>query len=289
MELVLNDQSMDGQFETFEQFEDCFVERLNPLFEVIADKNIPLYKVPEMLQKPLIGEWSLNDILRMTCNNAVASLMRKWIIQMMDNPYLYDGEIMTSEETEYDYPVELEEPNCFTEAIERYCPLLSFPHEKYTSDIFECRKNGRSVSVHNVKEIKGLLNVYLTENISDMKYVLEKYPYEHNVKMAEYDKKCWAEDAICECGLSEEDILKVYKNIPQLIEDKSNGRKSHWWDHIEGDINEYRVTVSDNREFRLLFLWKEKLIFLNGFIKKTRTTPENEKQRAREIIKKCNC
>ena len=65
--------------------------------------------------------------------------------------------------------------------------------------------------------------------------------------------------------------------------DKSQGLKSHWWDSVEADICEYRISISSNREFRLFFLWKKELIFLNGFIKKTETTPAAEKRKAREI------
>lgn len=37
---------------------------------------------------------------------------------------------------------------------------------------------------------------------------------------------------------------------------------------------------------RLFFVWEEKLMFLNGFVKKTQQTPESEKKKAREILRK---
>lgn len=51
--------------------------------------------------------------------------------------------------------------------------------------------------------------------------------------------------------------------------DKMSGIESHFYDRIDGDLNEYRLTISGNREFRLFFLWKDKIIFLNGGVKKT--------------------
>ena len=89
-----------------------------------------------------------------------------------------------------------------------------------------------------------------------------------------------------ENGLTYEDKRKTLRNISNLIEDKASGRKTHWWSPVEGEISEYRVSVSDNREFRLFFLWKDKIVFLNGFIKKTKETPEGEKKKAREIVKR---
>ena len=87
-------------------------------------------------------------------------------------------------------------------------------------------------------------------------------------------------------GLTYEDKRKILQNISNLIEDKASGRKTHWWSSVEGEISEYRVSVSDNREFRLFFLWKDNIEFLNGFIKKTEETPEGEKKKAWEIVKK---
>lgn len=57
--------------------------------------------------------------------------------------------------------------------------------------------------------------------------------------------------------------------MPRLIMDKMSGIESHFYDRIDGDLNEYRLTISGNREFRLFFLWKDKIIFLNGGVKKT--------------------
>lgn len=63
----------------------------------------------------------------------------------------------------------------------------------------------------------------------------------------------------------------------------SNGVKTRFWDKIEDDIFEYRILVSDDRQFRLLFFQKDGINFLNGFIKKTQTTPPNQKRLAKNI------
>lgn len=49
--------------------------------------------------------------------------------------------------------------------------------------------------------------------------------------------------------------------------DKMSGIESHFYDIIDGDLNEYRLTISENRKFRLFFLRKDKIIFLNGGVK----------------------
>ena len=47
----------------------------------------------------------------------------------------------------------------------------------------------------------------------------------------------------------------------RLIMDKMSGIESHFYDRIDGDLNEYRLTISGNREFRLFFCGKTKSYF----------------------------
>lgn len=285
MELVLNDQSLDGQFETYEQFEEYYVNCLKSLFEVIAKKKMPVYKVTEIFQRKLVGTMTLYDLFRVQYNNAVAASLKRWIMQVMDNPYLDGEETKTIENVEYSYPAQIEKPNCFTEAIERKCPIISFRHENYKEKRFECSRNGTPVVLDNVKEDRDLLELYLEEQAEDFRYVAEKYPFVHRVALAEKNGRCWAERDLKENNLTSEDILKIFRNIPKLIEDKINGRKTHWWDQIEGQLYEYRISVSSGREFRLFFLWEERIIFLSGFIKKASATPTAEKERAKRILR----
>ena len=49
--------------------------------------------------------------------------------------------------------------------------------------------------------------------------------------------------------------------MPRLIMDKMSGIESHFYDRIDGDLNEYRLTISGNREFRLVFCGKTKSYF----------------------------
>lgn len=49
--------------------------------------------------------------------------------------------------------------------------------------------------------------------------------------------------------------------MPRLIMDKMSGIESHFYDRIDGDLNEYRLTISGNREFRLFFCERQNHIF----------------------------
>lgn len=287
MDLVLNDCSIVGQFKNYEEFEEYFISVLNAVFEVIDEKKMTLYKMSSLLNCRIIGDFTLAQVLAAISNSAVAAVLRRRIIHIMSNPYL-DNESKTVPGIAYEYPGKTEEPNCFTEAIERRLPLLSFPEQKYSDSFFACRRNGEQFNIHNIKDVKDLLDVYLTEENKDIIYILRKYPFPKKVNFAELNGRCYAEKALLENELSYEDFHKIVKQIPDLIDDKLHGRKTHRWDSIEGKINEYRVTVSGSREFRLFFLWEEEIVFLNGFIKKTPATPKAEKQKAKDIVKEYN-
>ena len=49
---------------------------------------------------------------------------------------------MTDPERIYEYPASANEPNCFTEVIERGGQLLSLPHPDFEADMFLCRRGG---------------------------------------------------------------------------------------------------------------------------------------------------
>lgn len=287
MELILNDYSICGQFEKIADFEDYFVSDLKRVLDVVIEKKIPLYKKTDTFSRYLSGGVSLADYLRRQ-NDTVATLIKRYIIDMAySEPYWDEEDILaTRQDADYRYPYNCEEPNCFTEAIERECPLLSFPTERFEQGQFTGGKDDVEVLIDNVTNVKGMLDTYLKNSPEEISYFLESYPFEKNIVLARIGDRCYANEAMLENELSYEDKRKILDHIPNLIVDKSCGKKTHWWGPVEGEISEYRVSVSDNREFRLFFLWRESIILLNGFIKKTQETPESEKKRAREIVKR---
>lgn len=286
MELILNDYSIAGQFETLDSFETYFINQLDPAMQIAIKRKIPFYKRMDTFSRLLTKKESIDDYIR-AINNPVASRIKVNLIQMAyAEPYWdQDGQIRTRDDVSYQYPGEYEEPNCFTEAIERRETLFSFPHEDFQKKEILCFRNDEECRVTNICNTTDLYHTYLKADKSNLKYVFENYPFEKHIKFACVNEKCHAEEALLSPEILMCDIEKIFANIPKLIEDKSAGKKTHWWDSIENDIFEYRVSISSNREFRIFFLWRNEIIFLNGFIKKTMSTPENEKKKARAIIK----
>lgn len=254
---------------------------------MVADRKVLFYKRMDTFARFITKDMTYAAYLSQQ-NNTIATLVKKYIVQMAYHEPFWDAENLrrTDSTKNYDYPYGAEEPNCFTEAIERECSLFSFPSEQFTKDAFTCKKDTEEIVVDNIKNTTMFLHTYLRMHPEQIKYILEHYPFEKRVVLACVGNRCYAEEALLQNELAMEDLQKILMNLPKMIDDKSNGRKTHWWDSIENNIYEYRVSVSSNREFRLFFVWEEKLMFLNGFVKKTQQTPESEKKKAREILRK---
>ena len=179
----------------------------------------------------------------------------------------------------------IEEPNCFTEVIERCGKLISFEHPDFREEKTTCFRNDKEIDILNITVVEQILKEYLREDKEKIRYILEKYPYKRFVTFAEVKGKCYASEALCENNLNETDLLNLLEAVSRLIEDLENGRKTDLWDKLQEDIFELRIHVSAGRIFRLLFIQHNGICFLNGFIKKTQKTPIDEIHKALEIKK----
>ena len=126
----------------------------------------------------------------------------------------------------------------------------------------------------------------MREDKGKIRYILERYPYSRPVICIEADGRCYADEALCGNELTEADLINIVEAIPRLIDDLENGRKSSLWDKLRDDVFELRIHVSGGRIFRLFFVQKNGLCFLNGFIKKTQKTPPDEIRKALELKKR---
>ena len=191
----------------------------------------------------------------------------------------------TKEDVKYVYPLQREEPNCFTEVIERCGKLTSFEHPDFKEEKISCSRNEKGIEILNITVVEQILKEYLREDKGKIRYILEKFPYKRSVICAEVKGRCYANEALCENNLNDTDLINLLDAVSRLIEDLENGRKTDLWDKLQEDIFELRIHVSAGRIFRLLFVQHNSICFLNGFIKKTQKTPLEEIHKAVEIKK----
>lgn len=284
MELILNEFSFNGQFHSQDDFIDYVLDSLIPVLDVVIENKIPLLKRTDIYNYKITCDTTMQDLL-MRANDPSISLLKSYIVNLgYCEPY-WDLCIRTDSEAEYEYPVIAEEPNCFTEVIERGEKLLSLRHKLFHSDKLLCHKNGKQLEIINITEVKQLLKEILLEDKGKVRYILENYPYKRLVSCVEIGGKCFAEEALLENNLEILDLIHIIDAISQLIEDFEQGRKSNLWDKIQEDVFELRLHISSNRIFRLFFVQSGGIQFLNGFVKKTQKTPAMEIAKAIEIKK----
>lgn len=284
MELILNELSFDGQFQTWEDFDDYVRDILSPMLDVMIENRIPLLKKSDLYHCRITVDETLQDLLMMA-NDPVITLLKKSISNLAYCEPYWDTDMESDPAVCYEYPSTAEEPNCFTEVIAREGSLVSLPHPDYRMNPIYCKRDGDEITVANITDVKQLLKQYLLEDENKIRYILEQYPFERSVICAKVGGRCYAEEALLENGLITEDFIHIVEAIPKLIEDLRCGRKTHWWDKLQDDIFELRIDVSANRIFRILFIQKEEIYLLNGFIKKTQKTPREEIDRAIQIKK----
>lgn len=290
MELILNEFSLNGQFNSNEEFTQYIIDILVPVLEVIEEKQIPLLRKSTMFNCQVTKEQQLQDFLK-RANDPAISILKKYIINLAFCEPYWDLDAESLSNVKYEYPVKADNPNCFTEAIERNAGLVSIRNNEFKENCFICKKDNEIISICNITTLECLLVEYLKENRDGIKYVLEKYPFERTVLLADVKGKCYAEEALLQNGLDSNDYNSIIDSIPKLIEALSNGHKSTLWDKLKDDIFELRIHISGERIFRLLFIQDSGLIFLNGFVKKTQKTPSQEIEKAikisKMIVKRC--
>lgn len=284
MEVIVNDFSLTGQFLSCDKFIEYMLDELCPILELMGDKKIPFLRKQDFYGIKITEKLSLHDIFQITNDPAVTKI-KQYIIELAYQEPYWDSEVRTDENVNYSYPSKQEEPNCFTEAIERKDALFSFPMKEYQKERFECYRNDTVLFIQNIIGKKTFFDTYLIDDIKNIRYILERYPFEQSVILAEIEGKCYAEEALLKNDLKLEDMQKILLSIPKMIKGMGNGEKNKYWDKLQNEIFEFRMDVSDNRIFRLLFFQKNGIVFVNGFVKKTQKTPKCEIDKAIKIKK----
>lgn len=285
MKIILNDCSVIGQFGTVDEFAVYVVNHLKPIFELIFDVKALFYSKQDMYDHKITNEKTLNDLFIEGTGDPVITVLKQFIQKLAFQKPYWDQEIMTDQEIHYEYSAQVEEPNCFTEAIERGTALLSFPNAGYDGQFFACKREKDEVKILNIMDAEDWLHTYLMDGIQNIRYVMEKYPFQRKIHLAEISDRCYALEALLENNLNLEDMQNIIAGVERMLEGITTGRKNRFWDTIRDGIWEFRIDVSCDRIFRMFFLQKKEIIFLNGFIKKSQETPQKEIEKAIRIKK----
>ena len=243
MNLIFNDCSLNGQFESTETFTDYLIEGFFPMADIIDKKDIQLFSSYTTYDCKVTNNLSLGDLLYGSVNDTILTML-KTLILLMNPPYWNDNP-QTNCSLMYKYPAEgIQEPNCFTEAIAMRAPMLSVENDKGCKDelVFECFEGGCSVPLIYIQRKRGLLKNYLKET-KDLIYVIENYDYEISVDAIRKNDKCYARDDIESCDLNVSDLLKIVDSFHWVIDAVKNNQSNHYSKYLGDNIYEYRLVL----------------------------------------------
>ena len=284
MEFVFNDYSLNGQFEDIEGFLEWFHHELKHILNYSIDKKIPLLKKSDFYSRKITKDKTLSDVLQIN-GDPLVSQIKSYIIKMAFTEPYWDLDIKTQSSIDYKCPYCDDIPNCFTEAVERGQVLLSVKNQEFQDGQIAFQRGGVGGFINNFSTYMHFLKWLLIQGDSDKRYIFENFRYGEKVSFPIVNGRCYAVEAIENNELNGKDKQIILEGITRMLEGLKKGEKNRFWDSFGNGIFEYRVSVSEGREFRLLFFQNEGIYFLNGFIKKTQETPRRVIEKAVELKK----
>ncbi len=266
---ILNDYSIDNQFSTMDEFIDSLFNYTIPLLQTLEKYKIELSKSYDIYGLKVVNNRTLLDTLNARGYPEVAKFKNLLHKRLMDNPY---------------WEKDFEEQDCINKAYQMNVGLISFEHGKYLDEYIDYLFNKESIRIFNCYNKRQLYEQLRRKSIiSTGEYITNRYKEVHT--FCNIENKDYFEKIIKENNIKLEDINKITRDLIDFIGKYQNnqdlGKLSK---NIETNLHEFRTTISESREFRILYcIYNSKIAFLNCFIKKQQKTPETEKEQGRKL------
>lgn len=290
MDIILNDKSLDGQFASVDDFADNVFEYTLPLLELIDEKKVRLLKSQSTYSRNVTSNSTLVELFRINSNNTeLTMLKRELVAKLCDEPFWEDDSESCLESHYYYDDEELENPSSITEVVERKGILLSFMHNLFKEEHLHIKKDMELCIVHNAYKKEQMLTPFIEKKlISGMEY-LQFSKFRMEIVFYELEHVCHIRNLFDENEFEISDYIKVKDNIEHMIDCISKGKSCRFTKDMKVkniSLFEFRTTVSASRELRIFYVYQnQKIVFLNGCIKKSEKTPPNDLQLAIKLAK----
>ena len=301
MEAIINDFSLCSQFESIEQFIDELADYTLPVFNRLAEFEYKILSSYETYKRRVTDQFSLQLILqnpRQFRGYPEAHALLRYLSICVDSPYWEDDpRSVEPDDGNYEHPMgELAFPNCFTEALARSCPLISFYPSPYRENLIELRKSGRVFTLFNVYDLESVSIVLFRNRRIGLSELLMSGKYDGNISerllFFQKNSKYFADpdidfDAIDACTVLQ-DFKSAMHGIYQGQRDTKYIRTIQHGSYQGKVINyaEFRTQLHNGNQFRIYFSYEgSKLVFLNSYIKKEQDTPRHIKEYSVKLIK----
>lgn len=284
MEVVLNDLSLEGQFDTVEEFSESLLQYTLPTLEILKNNQIEVLKSYMMYNLMVTPTHKFADIMQLSGDPVLSKLRSQLHSLYGEEPY-WEDDSQCNEDAIYSCKyTESFNGYCIAEALERNAWIYSFENEKFIDEFLEITKNGEVHRLINFFEPNMLIKSLLDLRIITMpQYLGLKYKSDKSFGIG--INKDYFSELVEEASLSAEDIEIITEDIERLIslikEGANLGRLS---DTFDNGLREFRTSLDHRREIRIFYyLENNNPIFLNGFLKKTQKTPPSQIQKAERI------
>ena len=284
MEVIINDFSLDGQFKGEEDFLDSLYEYTLPMLDKLKILKARIIRSYNSYDAKVTKNKTLNDLLITRGNPEITKLKGQLQKLFFEEPYWEDS--LKSKDELYDCEfTDLRSQFCLAEAFERKNPVISFEHNKFNESVIEILKNNEVKYVKNLFNNEIMLQIFREDGvISHLEYIILKYSM--NESFGFKDEKNYFNELVENASLSLDDQNYIISNMDKLIQFFRNGENpGDLSKTIEGKLKEFRTSLTNNRQIRFFYFENgKKIIFMNGFLKKTQKTPNSEIERAKRIM-----
>ena len=160
MEIIINDESLVGQYNETEIIDYCANE-LIPILDDIEKIDGSILKAYDTYQKYITPVSRVNDLIyKYQRMDPIVDRLKMYLIQLTKDPFWNDN-INTDCEKVYTTPI-ISVPNCITEAYERKGLLFSFDNAVFARPTVKIKCDGHDCLVRNFYTHKELV-AHLTD------------------------------------------------------------------------------------------------------------------------------
>ena len=266
---ILNDYSIDNQFNNFDDFIDSLLSNTIPLFILMEEYGVELLKSYKMYSLKIVNGMSISELLYKR-NYPELLKFKSMLHKILSNDPYWENEDKNHDS--------------FLEALEKNTGLISFEHKKYISDSIEYFNEGILQIIPNSYNEVQFAEQLLKKHIIDVGRYLEiKFPAIQ--KFCKIQNKDYFMDFVKGNDLKNDDINKILSDLNiflnKYLSKQDLGELSKNLDH---NLHEFRTTIADSRKVRIMYCVNgSRLIFLNCFIKKQQNTPPNEMKLGKKL------
>lgn len=289
MSVIVNDFSVDEQFNSMEELLDSLNNSTIPAMKVLEMLKIDILKSYNTYSLKITKDKTLGELLRIRSYPEITKFKSQLVNLCFEEPYWEDNSKSNNSSVYECKYTENKNDYCIAEALERKIPLISFEHNDFKESVINIKRNGQSCDICNFYNKDVLLEILRElRKIDGKDYFLFKYNMEES--FGRTIGKDYFNELIKCASLNNEDIDIIVNDMERLILNIKNGQDPRrLTGPIEGKLKEFRTSLRDKREIRVFYFQHNgKTVFLNGFLKKTEQTPDNEIEKAKILMAKIN-